>query len=596
MPQRKLSSTATKELPLGQRAGPRQAIDSSIAHRLSMKAATLVKRQQTWSRTGNPVRLEAKEWKLRTSRHGRPVVFINTKPRDYEPGSGPALQPLNLLPLRDSTAHIVERILLPSPGQARDGRPLPKRMAYIVGWHDLPAASLLVPALDILDYVSPQALEEWEWQLEVELDEERARLEEDKKTAVESKVQRPGKRKHSRPPPHSQIEAAVAAAPQPDEVARSRSKKGIISLTTPQKRDLDAFEGLSDDEISPSQQLLWDRQRYQSLVAGNADMVGLRPYSESAFDSDSGTGYEYAGGGLKSGVPSREHGPPFLRLPASLEGEAALAKAQSQEFPSSLPVTPLATLSHEATALVVQPGVRIQDSTSGAKSSPGLMFLSTVSQQQSHRPDPPVPPPAEAVTFSQISEPALLKSAALDPRVKTDLQGKASLALDDAELEPQWEVKRIEGMELYEVEGVGLVRYFKVRWEGDWPPDQNPTWEPESNLPANLIRSFVNTSKKKRTRLERLSNNQKRKRPDRDKADFLWGQGKRYTSVSEAFAGDDLDSSVGNLAPSNGGWAGDEVEMAEEMFVVDDGYYVPLPGAQITPYGKGRESCGTTSP
>ncbi|KAM3512541.1 hypothetical protein MY11210_003804 [Beauveria gryllotalpidicola] len=59
--------------------------------------------------------------------------------------------------------------------------------------------------------------------------------------------------------------------------------------------------------------------------------------------------------------------------------------------------------------------------------------------------------------------------------------------------ETDWAVDRIEDMELYDVEGRGLVRYFKVRWEGDWPPDQNPTWEPEENLPDDLVRDFCRT-------------------------------------------------------------------------------------------------------
>ncbi|KAG5915680.1 hypothetical protein E4U61_004395, partial [Claviceps capensis] len=55
------------------------------------------------------------------------VVAIRSRPR-YIPGTGPALQPPRLLPLAVSTGYIVERILLPSPGLAADGRPLPKRM------------------------------------------------------------------------------------------------------------------------------------------------------------------------------------------------------------------------------------------------------------------------------------------------------------------------------------------------------------------------------------------------------------------------------------------------------------------------------------
>ncbi|KAH7312466.1 hypothetical protein B0I35DRAFT_57475 [Stachybotrys elegans] len=108
----------------------------------------------------------------------RIVVQLRARPAPYVPRSGPRLEPPRLQLPSDSTAYIVDRILLPSPGPAADGRPLPRRMTYIVGWHDLPAARALVPAMRILEYVSPLVLEEWEWQLELGLDEERGREQE----------------------------------------------------------------------------------------------------------------------------------------------------------------------------------------------------------------------------------------------------------------------------------------------------------------------------------------------------------------------------------------------------------------------------------
>ncbi|KXJ91588.1 hypothetical protein Micbo1qcDRAFT_163362 [Microdochium bolleyi] len=32
---------------------------------------------------------------------------------------------------------------------------------------------------------------------------------------------------------------------------------------------------------------------------------------------------------------------------------------------------------------------------------------------------------------------------------------------------------------------------FKVRWKGNWPPDQNPTWEPEENIDKPLVRKYL---------------------------------------------------------------------------------------------------------
>ncbi|KAH8669271.1 hypothetical protein BGZ61DRAFT_364137, partial [Ilyonectria robusta] len=96
----------------------------------------------------------------------------------YVPGTGPQLQRPRLVPTRDSRAYIMDRVLLPSAGPARDRKPLLKRMKYMVGWHHSSSASLLVPAMEVLHYVSLQALEEWEYEIELELDEERVKREE----------------------------------------------------------------------------------------------------------------------------------------------------------------------------------------------------------------------------------------------------------------------------------------------------------------------------------------------------------------------------------------------------------------------------------
>lgn len=70
-----------------------------------------------------------------------------------------------------------------------------------------------------------------------------------------------------------------------------------------------------------------------------------------------------------------------------------------------------------------------------------------------------------------------------------------------------------EGEDLYEVdrleddfiatadEGTGHVepvRFFLVRWKGDWPPDQNPTWEPADNLPPRMVRQYLKKAARRR--------------------------------------------------------------------------------------------------
>jgi hypothetical protein len=69
----------------------------------------------------------------------------------------------------------------------------------------------------------------------------------------------------------------------------------------------------------------------------------------------------------------------------------------------------------------------------------------------------------------------------------------------DGDGEPVLEVQRLEDRALFEVEGeIELKRFFKVRWEGDWPEDQKLSWEPEETLPAELVRNYLKTNKRRK--------------------------------------------------------------------------------------------------
>ncbi|KAI0600023.1 hypothetical protein F4775DRAFT_86546 [Biscogniauxia sp. FL1348] len=93
-----------------------------------------------------------------------------------------------------------------------------------------------------------------------------------------------------------------------------------------------------------------------------------------------------------------------------------------------------------------------------------------------------------------------------------------------ADEEPVYVVKRLEGYQVMEMEG-RAERFFKVRWEGDWPADQNPTWEPEENLPAALVRKYLKHKNKSKSR---------HKTESPPKRHMLK---RKYSSVAEAFEG-----------------------------------------------------------
>ncbi|UQC86245.1 chromo domain-containing protein [Colletotrichum lupini] len=180
--------------------------------------------------------------------------------RRYKRGSGPPLRPITLAPPRDSTAYIRDEFFVP-PALSDDGK---KRLQYVVGWTDLPAARVVIDAEQICDYVSPMAYEEWCSARAEERDEEERRLEEAENVrAVEEAVARergvamPGEKggkgaKRGRKRKH--VAAEELRTPPPATAAdgvkkkRGRPRKNAPSLSTPSKSALvDDFKELDTE-------------------------------------------------------------------------------------------------------------------------------------------------------------------------------------------------------------------------------------------------------------------------------------------------------------------------------------------------------------
>ncbi|KAI2638241.1 hypothetical protein GGS21DRAFT_510311 [Xylaria nigripes] len=92
--------------------------------------------------------------------------------------------------------------------------------------------------------------------------------------------------------------------------------------------------------------------------------------------------------------------------------------------------------------------------------------------------------------------------------------------------EPEWEIKRLEDDRIIETGGQ-LVRFFKVRWKGNWPPDQNPSWEPEANIEQEVVRKYLKTKE----------NAARRDSPPTKTSQSISNPARKYSSVAEAFAG-----------------------------------------------------------
>ncbi|KAL6912857.1 hypothetical protein FSST1_010617 [Fusarium sambucinum] len=530
-----------------------------------------------------------KKRKPHESSKSRVVVHVTARPKDYIPGKGPELQRISLLPPQDSTAYILERIILPSPGLAADGNPLPRRMTYIVAWHDLPAAQLLVPAMDILEYVSPRELEEWEF---ANTEEQMDKVTEKEQTQTGDA---PKPRRRGRPPKHSKIETAVVAAPNDDDNAVQR---GAMTIATPTKNRLKDFEGLSDEDAAPAQ-LQWETTGESAGtddqgLSGGGDSDGFGSTRAGAqTDQLRDSGSQYHG--------SKQNQPPVIEIESS---SSATSSRQS---------TPKVTATKSAskgkrradkpkkkTAINgALNGLQVTESTPESIWSPQETV--TYSNSGVETPDPePSPVTARLVEeaasmqnkkFKKPKSEKSSKSESKTPKVsqpppqQDPLQSTEQPEEPDEPEEPDWEVKRIEGMEMFEVEGGDLVRHFKVRWEGDWPPDQNPTWEPESNLPDELVRRYLKNRKRKRPGAEKRTGGEKPKKSaaatqppvaptykskkSMKQTTLSWGiPAKQFRSVTEAFEGleeDELSMPQYDEAPIQ-----EQDEDEDELFIVEE--------------------------
>ncbi|KAG6149701.1 hypothetical protein E4U28_008190 [Claviceps purpurea] len=503
------------------------------------------------------------------------VVAIRSRPR-YIPGTGPALQPPRLLPLAASTGYIIERILLPSPGLAADGRPLPKRMTYIVGWRDLPAASLRVPAMDILDYVSQRTLEEWEERLEDEMDEHRQHLDEKVGRWGEQKVS-PGMRR--RPPAHTAIEQPAAIEIESESESESGTGSGVgshakshgMSLSTPRKRRrADSPVSSDEDSNSPTKQLnrelLGNSDGGEDMMPDNIVDRRQGKTMEVAVDRDLKRRDDVA---MARNTPLRIVTPvplpPLITCNSSTttnnninttrESNANIHNINGSIHTRTASNSKRTAMDSGTASLPKSPPKKekkqkvMHSGEGGTLSQKNASFLANVaidnaiqqlptrgsSRGRRKQPTSTNQPPAASTHTHRRSELIETRKKTQrttpppppSPQMPPPSINPSSHEADDS----AWEVERLEDMAIYHIENHGLIRYFLVRWVGDWPTEQNPSWEPEHNLHPDLVRNYTKLGKKKRAKLAA-----QHQRPPPDLSE--WAPGRQRGSVRRVALGD----------------------------------------------------------
>ncbi|KAM0273572.1 hypothetical protein ACHAQH_008235 [Verticillium albo-atrum] len=216
-------------------------------------------------------------------------------------------------------------------------------------------------------------------------------------------------------------------------------------------------------------------------------------------------------------------GVPIRSLPAALSDSTPIASATAQQRTSStqsatprVGFTPLGSRRSSPWASFTSCRNNALQTSSG---EPSTQTKSTEPHASESSPAKPPPDPK--------------RTAVTPPVAQTN---------DEDESEEVYEVKRLEATKLYDTEQ-GPQRWFLVRWKGSWPKGQNPTWEPEENIPKDLARKFM-MKQGVAMGMDGANNT-----PRRSASSQWQHQKKSWSSVSEAFAGVDDDFTRGDGNP-----------------------------------------------
>ncbi|TLD09403.1 uncharacterized protein PgNI_07412 [Pyricularia grisea] len=460
----------------------------------------------------------------------------------YHRGTHPPPSKIQLLPEHsDNTAYIVQKIIHPS------GRKLPenvrKRPFYIIGWKDpeLREARVGVECMRAYTYVSPRQVEEFEYQdllAREAAEEQQAQKEVDALLAQQQQQQESQKagapKKRGRP----------GRPPKKKTTADENDGRRVPSLSTPQKSRLN----LSADNLQDLQNEMEDRIRSQNSI-----MVLGEDEDEEAEEDDEDEDedemlqrvlLQQAERNNKAdrldtdftiAIPSR---PPARTQPASRRGrgpgrppkvksldtpQTTVPQAEpsrprpgvrptrgpkqrvpdrsSARIPESREITPAPSLSESTIVarptFTKQPSlISVHDSSISSRSSGSPRDVSVqrgTLAKTKRESTTPIPLPSYVRSIPKDAPPTS-RSPPLPKAQKDEAPNEDAMAVD---MPDEWEVLRLEGFKVEEHNGK-KTRFFKVRWKGDWPADQNPSWESEDCIDRDTVREFLRLCKEKK--------------------------------------------------------------------------------------------------
>ncbi|KAI2619274.1 hypothetical protein GGR54DRAFT_136652 [Hypoxylon sp. NC1633] len=571
------------------------------------------------------------------SRESQLQIPVSSKPPPYRPGDGPPLAPIRMVPEHDSDAFIVDKRVL--PGTAANGE-VQLQMFYVVGWPDLPAARVSILATKIHDYVSPRALEDFEYKALLERDEELERQEAERKrkweSAVKKKLTKSGNANHSQTtssnpatsdqrrrgrPSKAELQArrlkqqAGFDKSQSIDVLLPSANTSGPSLSTPKKKstvlvatDIEEDVDEADTNNAIYNQLYGDDGHANGKTNSYMDVdmdendededislddvpetmlsgPEMRSYARTLWINKDSTLFKSANGklALKSSTthvpvpnvlrsnkqfpappPKQINSQPTITpvpVPSPLKSNTiipSMLRPKPKPIPTPIPsdsTTPTPKYSTTPVPVPTLPHI-----THTKRPTPTPKSTPTPTPTLKSTPTPILPPkPLQVIQQHHGFTPAgrsFGKWPTTAPAPPTSAERAKKLNPKPEKKQSQlWVVEKLEGVTTVMVES-RVVRYFKVRWEGTWPPGQNPTWEPEDNIPPNLVAAYLKKKRKAVLRhhaasspdnahhgtLNSLSHSKtsaKAKPLPLAQSIYPPTLKRKYSSVAEAFAGDE---------------------------------------------------------
>lgn len=562
-------------------------------------------------------------------------IPIRRRLAKYRPGSGPPPPRIDLRPVHDSDAFIVDKVVLPRGHFQPHDTSRQRRCYYIIGWPDLPAARPVVEASKILDYVSPRTLEDWEYQDALRREEEREQEREKEREAQERAVAKgkavatpvdgallPGARRRPGRPPRATMAAETPPEPELNSEQEEMIHKRMRgpSLSTPQKsrlaqlvaeeemleeleavdenaesaihRELEALgEDVVDSDMNVGMMEDLDLLRLSSAVPGRSSGESSRASSARPALANSPSSAARSAAGVAA--------PALTRRAKSRRSSASPSRSSQAATRPQISTTPIPLPSYYSQAMKQR--IPKPHETSGiASTEPRVQRGSVLTQSdqvhsrrsssanspQSHTngftpiggtfPRPPKRPAEDSPLSIHAPAKSKLKksrkkqaeSTPVNVEIPAEAAGSPNLALDLIQGEQDYVVKRLEADTI--LDG---VHWFQVRWEGDWPEGDNPTWEPRENISGKLVKHYL--KRKAKREADRLARTASKNKSKTKQPNLLADWAKSCTSVADAFDGQaEMSTGSGTALDQDTACDGDadanDTDGPDELLVTDE--------------------------